>query len=333
MDALVEKIYTPAVPQAAADAFETDFASLKLLGDVENYVYSCEIHGVERILRVSHSSHRTQKQLEGELDFINYLVEHKFPACAPQKSKSNNFIEKIATKNGEFYAIVFEKARGQRVSYTPDTWNERLFFAWGAAIGRLHALSKDYTPRDKKIKRYDYREANLAARAKQVVADSSDRLLSNAFNMQNWMDNLSRDKGSFGLVHTDVHPGNFMVEDFKLQIFDFDDCCYHWYIYDLAMALYYALWSVPKEQIVERQAFVEKFWTELWRGYLSENALDKKWVRYIPKFLEERSILLYVYFGAKQGHAQSDNRYSNLFNFLRSSIYAPEDFDGFFEKF
>jgi len=42
---------------------------------------------------------------------------------------------------------------------------------------------------------------------------------------------------SYGLVHCDVNPTNFYVNDGQITLFDFDDCAYNWFINDIAVAL------------------------------------------------------------------------------------------------
>jgi hypothetical protein len=39
------------------------------------------------------------------------------------------------------------------------------------------------------------------------------------------------------LVHSDLNPTNFHVNDGQLTLFDFDDCTYNWLINEIAIAL------------------------------------------------------------------------------------------------
>ncbi|HEX3852874.1 MAG TPA: phosphotransferase, partial [Polyangiaceae bacterium] len=41
---------------------------------------------------------------------------------------------------------------------------------------------------------------------------------------------------SYGLIHADLHTGNFLVSEAgQLCVYDFDDACQHWFSYDLAV--------------------------------------------------------------------------------------------------
>ena len=43
---------------------------------------------------------------------------------------------------------------------------------------------------------------------------------------------------SHGLIHADLHTGNFFAtEAGELRVFDFDDACQHWFSYDLAVVI------------------------------------------------------------------------------------------------
>ncbi len=41
----------------------------------------------------------------------------------------------------------------------------------------------------------------------------------------------------FGLVHADLHLANLLVDGTRLQIIDFDDCGFSWFMYDFAAAV------------------------------------------------------------------------------------------------
>ena len=43
------------------------------------------------------------------------------------------------------------------------------------------------------------------------------------------------------MIHQDAHLGNLFVDDnYTLTLFDFDDCVYGHFIYDIAMVLFYS---------------------------------------------------------------------------------------------
>ncbi|KAA9105531.1 phosphotransferase enzyme family protein [Microbacterium rhizomatis] len=48
---------------------------------------------------------------------------------------------------------------------------------------------------------------------------------------------MGRDRGDWGLIHSDLRPSNIMIESGELTVIDFDDCGYSWFLYDFASAL------------------------------------------------------------------------------------------------
>ncbi len=85
--------------------------------------------------------------------------------------------------------------------------------------------------------------------------------------------------------------GNLFVDEAgNITLFDFDDCVYGWFIYDIAMALFY---SVPFDP-PEAASLAREFMPHFLRGYRSENKLDDAWLQELPHFLKLREIELYA---------------------------------------
>lgn len=48
---------------------------------------------------------------------------------------------------------------------------------------------------------------------------------------------VRRDRGDWGLIHSDLRPSNIMIDGGELTVIDFDDCGFSWFLYDFASAL------------------------------------------------------------------------------------------------
>jgi Ser/Thr protein kinase RdoA (MazF antagonist) len=100
---------------------------------------------------------------------------------------------------------------------------------------------------------------------------------------------LPKDDDSYGLIHQDVHGGNFFVDDNgDIMLFDFDDCVYGWYVYDIAMVVFYMVTNHP-----DPVGLATAFWPHFWRGYQQENDLDPAWLAEMPAFFKLREVDLY----------------------------------------
>ena len=91
------------------------------------------------------------------------------------------------------------------------------------------------------------------------------------------------------MIHQDAHPGNFFVdEQFNITLFDFDDCIYGHFIYDLAMVLFY---TSPRDK--DPAAFTARFMPAFLGGYRGENRLDPVWLKELPNYMKIREIDLF----------------------------------------
>jgi Ser/Thr protein kinase RdoA (MazF antagonist) len=109
-------------------------------------------------------------------------------------------------------------------------------------------------------------------------------------DLYTYLSELPRIGDSYGLIHQDAHAGNIFVDmSGGITLFDFDDCCYSWYMNDIAIVLFYA---ANGEE--DPEAFTHSFMRQFIRGYVRENDIDQEWLREIPHFLKLREIDLYA---------------------------------------
>jgi Ser/Thr protein kinase RdoA (MazF antagonist) len=96
----------------------------------------------------------------------------------------------------------------------------------------------------------------------------------------------------YGLIHADVYQDNFFWSNGELLLFDFDNCEYGYYISDIAIAIYAALWRLPDR--ADRAEFSERFLRSLLTGYREEHVLSRKEIEALPLFLQLREVLIYI---------------------------------------
>ena len=185
---------------------------------------------------------------------------------------------------------MFEMAAGKIIDQAD--WSPVLFRQWGKAIGRFHHLSRDYQPRGPK--RFDWRaDANLDFRAR-TPADQ-EQLLTIGDRYLSQLETLPTTPDVFGLIHSDAHAGNFHLSDNELRFFDFDDCCYQWFVFDIATIVFSAVLQpwMPDGQS-DREAEAMNFLPEFLQGYSEENGLSPFVFESLPLFLKIREFSLYA---------------------------------------
>lgn len=293
MEARVAQLVTDELLAEAADRFGVTRTDLTLLGSFENYVYSFERRGEPAVLRLTHDSHRSAEQVAAELDWVTYLHERGARVAGVRPSERGGPLERIAVADGEFIVTSFHRAPGGPVSREnlAATWHDSLFREWGRTTGLLHTLTREYRPAPGRPRRITWHEDDLLMghhlpRTAAELGRRFTRLIEEARS-------LPHDDASYGLIHTDLHPGNFFVHEGRLTVFDFDDSAYHHFASDIAIALYYALWMPRSAET--REEFARRFLALYLEGYREENPeLDERTLEQLPLFLALRDLTLYA---------------------------------------
>lgn len=291
MDQKIKALFKPALLHKLARRFDLDARSLKVLDGFESFIYEASRSGSDYILRVSSSIRRPEAMLRGEIEWINYLAAGGVPVARAVLSSNAVFIEKqvVPHANSCFYAVLFEKAPGTYAS--KKDWTVDLFKRMGHIMGSMHRLTKDFTFNDTCAYRPHWFE-ETAGFARRYLPKTLSSIVDKHEHHMDLLKNLPRDKESYGLVHFDFHAGNFYLDHNGLTLFDFDDCQYAWFAYDIAIALFYAVpFTLSKQEQHDR---IDRFLGPFLDGYARENKFEADWLTYLPAFLKDREIDLFV---------------------------------------
>jgi Ser/Thr protein kinase RdoA (MazF antagonist) len=121
--------------------------------------------------------------------------------------------------------------------------------------------------------------------------------------------------GNCGLVHGDLCAANFVVDGDPVTMFDFDDSCYHWFIYDLVCAVAPATFRPAEERHPLRDAIVE--------GYVKAHPLPKGWEALFGRFLRMRGLYLFILHQRNWHGDPADNPKRALVDRLRICFDEP----------
>ncbi|MFX0091868.1 MAG: phosphotransferase enzyme family protein [Candidatus Hodarchaeota archaeon] len=277
----------------ASQCYGIKYEELTYLGGFENFVYAYQKDNQEYVLRIGLDSHMPFDLVQAEIDWLLYLAEGKVPVVKPMPSENSLFVEKLTLENSNFNIVSFERVEGQHLDFqNPQSWDKEIIKQWGQIVGRMHALSKNYTPRS--TKRYHFKPLEDKERLKYKDKEIVERMT----QIFQDLEKFPKTKDSYGLIHSDLHPGNFFINNNKITgLFDFDRCCYKWFIADIAIALYYPLYLSPLRQNPKAQKeFISYFLPLFWEGYERENQLEAFWKGTLNTFIKVRDAILYMYF-------------------------------------
>jgi len=277
----------------AAARFGTTADALRPLGGFENAVYAYDTPDGARVLRLTHDSHRRAAQVRAELHWLSALVAAGLDVAAAVPSVEGRLVETLTAADGSaFHVAAFVHAPGGRA--TADQFTPDVLHAWGGLLGRLRAVSRTYRPEDpagRPVWTDDPHHRDRHAYAHLVEPDVMTRYDALVARLSG----VPRTPDNFGLVHNDAHTGNFHLSVSRsggprIVLFDFDDAGYNFFAQDVAMALYYALWTEPDDRV----AFARHFLTHLLAGYREHAELDEADLRLLPDLLKLREVMLYV---------------------------------------
>jgi amicoumacin kinase len=287
MDPKIAARFHDDILRAAMERYDILPEAIRLLDGFESFVYEFERSGANFVLRIGHSSRRSEDLIHGEVDWINFLESRGASVARAVPSPSGRLVEHVDDGQGEaFLCTAFVRAPGGRVR--AEQRNDRFHSGYGRMIGKMHALAKDYQPSDPRWRRYAWDDPENLTAGRQMPEDDPVAL-DKYREIVSSLRSLPRERDGYGLIHQDAHPGNFFVDDDRLTFFDFDDCVYGHFINDLAMVLFYTSGFAE-----DPAAHVARFMPAFLSGYREENRLASVWLPDIPRFLKLREIELYA---------------------------------------
>lgn len=327
MEQEVEQLFGEDILREAAVRFGLKADAWKKLGDFENYVFEADKDGTAVILRLTHSSHRTLDEVRAELDWIAFLsasgLEHEISGCIP--SLQSLLAERIDVRDSYFIACLFRKAPGQRPdSKDPSIWNADLYREWGAVTGRMHRVTQGYCPTLPDIpRRPEWDQDELIVRAHQYIPEEETVAQERLDDVLTHLKRLPKPADGYGLIHSDIHAGNFFTDQGRITVFDFDDAMYNWFVHDLAIPLYYTVSrGTPEAYGGDRASFARDFFLAFWEGYASEYRLSPEWLEELPVFLEMRDLTLYLVIHKKMDVTALPDSLRDWFAEIRERVLA-----------
>ena len=257
-----------------------------------NVVYICEKVGAEdKILRIAFLPDRSREDLLGEVEYIRYLFEHGGSVSNVVSSLKGNLLEEITYHNHTYFISLFEKARGKMLVDNNYRYREGVpiteyYYNCGKTLGKLHQLSKEYTPFHR---RYSFFDKYNAEYIDKLIPSSLSLLKEKLLGLLKTLEGLDRNRESFGMVHFDYSDGNYMI-DFdtgQITVFDFDNSCFCWYMYDLANLWTHGIgWIKFEQDAGKRKQFMDDYFATVIAGYKSETNIEDSMLEKLPLFIQ-----------------------------------------------
>lgn len=257
-----------------------------------NVVYTCEKEGADaKILRIGYLNDRSREDFLSELEYVRYLFEHGGSVSDVVGSLKGNLLEEITYNNHTFFICVFKKAPGKTLVENHYRYREgapisEYYYNCGKTLGKLHQLSKGYAP---VYRRYSFYDKYNAEYIDKLIPGSSPLLKEKLLDLLKTLEGLDKSRESYGMVHFDYNDGNYSI-DFdtgQITVYDFDNSCYCWYMFDLASLWTNGVgWIQFEPDVDKRKKFMDEYFATVLAGYRSETGIDQSMLDQLPIFIQ-----------------------------------------------
>ena len=275
--------------QMAVKRFAVKKPKLYFINHAENTTFRVEAGGKKYLLRIHRDGYHSKAAMGEELAWL-HRVENTTNLAVPKPilSKNGIYLEQVPfngidrycdllhwvdgkfifkkamprhfEKLGELIALLQKSARPLRVKHR-RYWDSQGLVGMKPKFGPIHSLLG-------------------ATKKEQAIINENRELV---------FSKLRRFEQKFperqGLIHADLHFGNFLVRKDGLGAIDFDDCGFGFYAYDLAIPLVHIYNPEKPERF---KPYVEA----IKAGYLKKAKWDKHDDEILPYLFTARRLLM-----------------------------------------
>lgn len=259
-----------------------------------NKIFVCSKGGEKKfVLRISATGDRTEKDYLAEAEFVRYLAENGALVADVIPSANGKLVEVLDDIAAPVFISLFEYAKGMLLCDNGYRYREgapltEYFFNTGKTLGKIHALSKNFKP-VAGHRRPDYFDKYNMEYINRLIPDKYSELKSAIAARLEKFRALPTDTQSYGLVHFDFSDGNYHIDMYNgnIIVFDFDNCMYCWYMFDLAnLWLHNEGWTRQEPDPKKRFAIMQQCFDLQLQGYKTETELPDELQEKLPLFID-----------------------------------------------
>ena len=255
--------------------------NIRLINNQINCVYRFEHNNQGYYLRITHEKIKSFKALVAAIDFQQHLFLERAPVCQAVHSKQNLFIETVQQDGLEFLAHVCLEVAGTIMNF--GYTNKEAYIAWGKALALLHRASQSYQPKEHSFMTWK----QSWSEAGYYVQYDSKEIQDLYHSVDAWFSAHTATRSNFGLTHGDHIPNNVLYDGHQINIIDFDEPIYHWFMADIAKP-FLDLCNKPHRD-----------WSKLFdwyiEGYRSVLPIQDDELKMINWFTQMKSIEVYLW--------------------------------------
>ena len=257
-----------------------------------NRIWACAENGEKRyILRASELEDRTEQDYLAETEFIHYLAVNGALVADVIPSVNGKAVECVEAEGKKIYLSLFAYAKGMLMCdngyrYRDGAPLEEYFYNTGKALGAIHRLSRQYQPVHRRPSFFDKYNMDYIGR---LIPDRYAELKQAIARRLETYRTLPTDGEAYGLVHFDFSDGNYHVDmtTGRITVFDFDNCIYCWYMFDLAHVWTHGVgWYRHIPDPKKRMEGMKHYFDTVLEGYRSETDVPDEMLEKLPLFID-----------------------------------------------
>lgn len=214
----------------------------------ENHTYRVtEPDGVAYALRVHRPGYRTAQQIESELRWMDALRDDSVVDTPPiVRARDETRVVEVAVRElGTRNVVMFGWLDGLGPDFDDGEAALGQFEILGSISARMHGHARTWpAPAGFDRPPWDYEHSLGAAghwgRWQDGLGMGPEELalltrLDDTIRRR--LEAFGTGPDRFGLVHADIRLANLLIDGGNVQVIDFDDCGFSWFLYDFATAV------------------------------------------------------------------------------------------------
>jgi Ser/Thr protein kinase RdoA (MazF antagonist) len=294
---------------------------LRPLSNAKNLVFAFQLADGPGVLRIHTQGERDEALVLAELDWVQFLYASGVRVPPPLPTLDGRWAVRFPlNEETSVYAAAFRLMPGVHPDIRiGDRWNLQLVERMGEVLGRMHALSVEYEP-PAGLHRFDWTRQDLPLFVSTVIPPNEKSVRQKFKRHWSRMQSMPRDKNGYGLTHGDYHTGNLLVDDAGVTVIDFDNCCYNWYVADIAHFIAMSLFPLAQDSPARRNQAASILFETFMRGYQRFHTLSDTWLEFLPNFLLNFDLVFYLNMRARGPELPKKNPLAPYINYAKSNV-------------
>ena len=307
--------------QSALEQYDLSQKDCHFLGHSGNVTFRIEAQTGKFLLRIHQAISDAQSEIwqradliESELIWLDELHQKtKIAVQKPVKTRQDQWVTQVSVNQTVVNCSILEWIEGELLDSEPTSEQA---YQLGFLMAQLHQHSQQWQPPQNFI-RPSYDRTRLQAALSNLQSAIAQELISieHFVRLGNAVAQiesripalLAQTPETWGLIHADLHSGNYLLHNEEFRPIDFALCGFGYYLYDVASALQYlspttrsnffegyqSLQNLPEHYLPITESFFIMAVLDVMAFHVS-NPLEHEWLAETVKDVADHHIASYL---------------------------------------